>query len=136
MNPPAVEGFLLGGFIPTCRAQTDVKTAKLEMRMDVLSRRQFIGLTLTIAPFRLKAAAADDLPPLSMAADLHRRALAKRLKQLSKSLHELIGCPAAVNQVISGVRSSWGDSDRPDVVLTWLGSMDREAFETVISEVY
>ena len=71
-----------------------------------------------------------------MAADLHRRALAKRLKQLSKSLHELIGCPAAVNQVISGVRSSWGDSDRPDVVLTWLGSMDREAFETVISEAY
>ncbi len=104
--------------------------------MDVLSRRQFIGLTLTIAPFRLKADAADDLPPLSMAADLHRRALAKRLKQLSESLHELIGCPAAVNQVISGVRKSWGDSDRPDVVLAWLGSMDREAFETVISEVY
>ena len=28
INPPAVEGFLLGGFIPTCRAQTGVKTAK------------------------------------------------------------------------------------------------------------
>ena len=104
--------------------------------MDVLSRRQFIGFTLTIAPFRLKAAAADDLPSLLMAADLHRRALAKRLKQLSKSLHELIGCQVAVNQVISGVRNSWGSSDRPDVVLAWLGSMDREEFEAMLLGVH
>jgi len=44
--------------------------------------------------------------------------------------------PRPLTKSISGVRKSWGDSDRPDVVLAWLGSMDREAFEAVISEVY
>ena len=67
MNPPAVEGFLLGGFIPTCRAQTGVKTAKQEQSMNTISRRQFlklasgIGLGIAIAPLKLEAASASAL---------------------------------------------------------------------------
>ena len=139
MNPPAVEGFLLGGFIPTCRAQTCVETAKLETSMDVLSRRQFIAisiaLALTIAPLRLEQR-ANNLPTLSMAADLHRRALAKRLKQINDGLRDRIGCQIAVNQILSGIRKNWGDSDCPDVVLAWLESMDREQFEALLLEVH
>jgi hypothetical protein len=67
INPPAVEGFLLGGFIPTCRAQTGVKTAKQEQSMNTISRRQFlklasgIGLGLAIAPLKLEAASTATL---------------------------------------------------------------------------
>jgi len=67
MNPPAVEGFLLGGFIPTCRAQTGVKTAKQEKLMNTISRRHFlklasgIGLGIAIAPLKLEAASANAL---------------------------------------------------------------------------
>jgi hypothetical protein len=129
----------LGGFIPTCRAQTCVETAKLETSMDVLSRRQFIAisiaLALTIAPLRLEQR-ANNLPTLSMAADLHRRALAKRLKQLNDGLRERIGCQIAVNQILSGIRKNWGDSEHPDVVLAWLESMDRKQFEALLLEVH
>jgi hypothetical protein len=67
LNPPAVEGFLLGGFIPTCRAQTGVKTAKQEKLMNTISRRHFlklasgIGLGIAIAPLKLEAASASAL---------------------------------------------------------------------------
>jgi hypothetical protein len=62
-----VEGFLLGGFIPTCRAQTGVKTAKQEQSMNTISRRQFlklasgIGLGIAIAPLKLEAASTSTL---------------------------------------------------------------------------
>ena len=62
-----MEGFLLGGFIPTCRAQTGVKTAKQEQSMNTISRRQFlklasgIGLEIAIAPLKLEAASTATL---------------------------------------------------------------------------
>ena len=46
VNPPLVAGFLLGGFIPTCRAQTHVEMAKLEFGMD---RRQFLVRSAALA---------------------------------------------------------------------------------------
>jgi len=70
INPPAAEGFLLGEFIPTCRAQTGVKTAKQEQSMNNLSRRHFlklasgIGLGIAIAPRQLDAASTRTLDRL------------------------------------------------------------------------
>ncbi len=67
INPPAAEGFFMGGFIPTCRAPTGVKTAKQEKSMNTISRRQFlklatgIGLGIAITPLKLEAASASTL---------------------------------------------------------------------------
>ena len=70
-------GFLLGGFIPTCYAQTFVEIAKLENIMNSISRRQFLkiaggfGLALSIPSIKIESASAQSIDQVWCQANLN-----------------------------------------------------------------
>jgi hypothetical protein len=82
------------------------------------------------------ALAVGSCIPLSwLAADLHREALETKYQQAHDSLLELIGCPGAVMKIMGNARKSWGDSDCPVVVQTWLESLSPNDFDDVVMSV-
>jgi hypothetical protein len=82
------------------------------------------------------ALAVDSCIPLSwFAADLHREALDQKLDSLHDRFYPAIGCPGAVQIILSNFRKSWGDSDCPFVVQEWLENLNQNEFDSVVLEI-
>ncbi len=82
------------------------------------------------------ALAAESCIPLSwFAADLHREAIEQKLESISESVHELLGCSGATQNIMSNIRKSCGASDCPEVVEEWLGNLNHAEFDSVVQEI-
>jgi hypothetical protein len=82
------------------------------------------------------ALAAESCIPLSwFAADLHREAIEQKLESISESVHELLGCSGATQNIMSNIRKSCGDSDCPEGVEAWLGNLEQAEFESVVQDI-
>lgn len=87
------------------------------------------------SPEDLALATASCTPLLWFAADLHRAALDEKLESIDESLHQLLGCEAAVQKSLAAVRENWGDSDCPSVVQEWLENLEQKDFDSVVAKI-
>ena len=86
-------------------------------------------------PSDLALAVGSCIPLSWFAADLHREAIEQKLESISESVHELLGCSGATQNIMSNIRKSCGDSDCPEVVEEWLGNLEQDEFESVVQDI-
>ncbi len=86
-------------------------------------------------PSDLALAVGSCIPLSWLASDLHREAMEIKYESARDSLQALIGCPGAVMTIMANSRKSWGDSDCPVVVQTWLESLSPNDFDDVVMSV-